>query len=205
MKHAHSEEKSSLCAFSLSVRNGMVLLLLHRDPDLGVILLVQGALGEFAGVGVHFDAVAGGEMRLPELGDRLLRPLIGEDPGAAQDGKGFLLRFAVGWILSHGRIFFSGNTAQFGKKPQPGFLAQFKVWKTKEYCMYPQGVCRIRKPAYAGNGCAIFLVFHTEEVGQKDGCGSQTQLRGVALDISCSVLSESALPPVGSDRGRLLI
>ena len=21
--------------------------------------------------------------------------------------------------------------------------------------MYPQGVCRIRKPAYAGNGCAI--------------------------------------------------
>ena len=31
---------------------------------------------------------------------------------------------------------FYGNTAQFGKKPQPGFLAQFKVWKTKEYCMY---------------------------------------------------------------------
>ncbi len=49
--------------------------------------------------------------------------------------------------------------------------------------MYPQGVCRIRKPAYAGNGCAIFLVFHTEDVGQKDGCGSQTQLRGVALVI----------------------
>ena len=48
--------------------------------------------------------------------------------------------------------------------------------------MYPQGVCRIRKPAYAGNGCAIFLVFQTEEVGQKDGCGSQTQLRGVALN-----------------------
>ena len=47
--------------------------------------------------------------------------------------------------------------------------------------MYPQGVCRIRKPAYAGNGCAIFLVFQTEEVGQKDGCGSQTQLRGVAI------------------------
>ena len=47
--------------------------------------------------------------------------------------------------------------------------------------MYPQGVCRIRKPAYAGNGCAIFLVFQTEEVGQKDGCGSQTQLRGVAF------------------------
>ena len=49
--------------------------------------------------------------------------------------------------------------------------------------MYPQGVCRIRKPAYAGNGCAIFLVFQTEDVGHKDGCGSQTQLRGVALII----------------------
>ena len=51
--------------------------------------------------------------------------------------------------------------------------------------MYPQGVCRIRKPAYAGNGCAIFLVFQAEEVGQKDGCGSQTQLRGVALMDHC--------------------
>ena len=29
--------------------------------------------------------------------------------------------------------------------------------------MYPQGVCRIRKPAYAGNDCAIFPVFDTEE------------------------------------------
>ena len=47
--------------------------------------------------------------------------------------------------------------------------------------MYPQGVCRIRKPAYAGNGCAIFLVFQTEEMGQKDGCGLQTQLCGVAF------------------------
>ena len=47
--------------------------------------------------------------------------------------------------------------------------------------MYPQGVCRIRKPAYAGNGCAIFLVFQTEDVGQKDGCGSQTQLRACCL------------------------
>ena len=28
----------------------------------------------------------------------------------------------------------------------------------------------------------VFLVFQTEEVGQKDGCGSQTQLRGVALN-----------------------
>ena len=28
----------------------------------------------------------------------------------------------------------------------------------------------------------VFLVFQTEEVGQKDGCGSQTQLCGVALE-----------------------
>ena len=55
--------------------------------------------------------------------------------------------------------------------------------------MYPQGVCRIRKPAYAGNGCAIFLVFHTEEVGQKDGCGSQTQLRGVAIETGQAEVS----------------
>ena len=27
----------------------------------------------------------------------------------------------------------------------------------------------------------VFLVFQAEEVGRKDGCGSQTQLRGVAL------------------------
>ena len=29
-----------------------------------------------------------------------------------------------------------GTTAQFGKKSQTGFLSQFKVWKTKESCMY---------------------------------------------------------------------
>ena len=33
--------------------------------------------------------------------------------------------------------------------------------------MYPQGVCRIRKPAYAGNGCAIFPIFQTADWGQK--------------------------------------
>ena len=34
--------------------------------------------------------------------------------------------------------------------------------------MYPQGVCRIRKPACAGNGCARFPVFDTEEWAKKD-------------------------------------
>ena len=38
--------------------------------------------------------------------------------------------------MRRGLLNFYGSTAQFGKKPQPGFLAQFKVWKTKEYCMY---------------------------------------------------------------------
>ena len=33
--------------------------------------------------------------------------------------------------------------------------------------MYPQGVCRIRKPACAGNGCAIFSIFQTADWGQK--------------------------------------
>ena len=40
--------------------------------------------------------------------------------------------------------------------------------------MYPQGVCRIRKPAYAGNGCAIFPVFDTEEWAEKIRSQSQT-------------------------------
>ena len=40
--------------------------------------------------------------------------------------------------------------------------------------MYPQGVCRIRKPAHAGNGCAIFPVFDTEEWAEKIRSQSQT-------------------------------
>ncbi len=40
--------------------------------------------------------------------------------------------------------------------------------------MYPRGVCRIRKPAYAGNSCAIFPVFDTEEWAEKIRSQSQT-------------------------------
>ena len=46
--------------------------------------------------------------------------------------------------------------------------------------MYPQGVCRIRKPACAGNGCAIFPGLETAELAQKIRCDPQTQLCGVA-------------------------
>ena len=37
-------------------------------------------------------------------------------------------------------------------------LHQSFSWKTGEAFVYPQGICRIRKPAYAGSGCAIFQV-----------------------------------------------
>ena len=40
--------------------------------------------------------------------------------------------------------------------------------------MYPQGVCRIRKPACAGNDCAVFPVFDTEEWAKKIRSQSQT-------------------------------
>ena len=40
--------------------------------------------------------------------------------------------------------------------------------------MYPQGVCHIRKPAYAGNGCAIFPVFGAEEWAEKIRSQPQT-------------------------------
>ena len=40
--------------------------------------------------------------------------------------------------------------------------------------MYPQGVWHIRKPAYAGNGCAIFPVFGTEEWAEKIRSQPQT-------------------------------
>jgi len=42
-----------------------------------------------------------------------------------------------------------------------------KISEAEKYCMYPQGVCRIRKPAYAGNGCAVFPAFETHSWGKR--------------------------------------
>ena len=42
--------------------------------------------------------------------------------------------------------------------------------------MYPQGVCRIRKPAYADNGCAIFRAFETARIEEKIRCSAEDDL-----------------------------
>ena len=42
--------------------------------------------------------------------------------------------------------------------------------------MYPQGACRIRKPAPAGNGCAIFPTFETVQSGKKIHCSAEADL-----------------------------
>ena len=62
--------------------------------------------------------------------------------------------------------------------------------------MYPQGVCRIRKPAYAGNGCAIFQVFQTARLGKKIRYCPQTQLCGVALGKVVEVAGRGGVPPL---------
>ena len=48
-----------------------------------------------------------------------------------------------------------------------------KISEAEKYCMYPQGVCRIRKPAYAGNGCAIFPAFETAQLEKKTRCSAE--------------------------------
>ena len=50
--------------------------------------------------------------------------------------------------------------------------------------MYPQGVCRIRKPAYAGNGCAIFPIFQTADWGQKIRRSAADDLFRVSLSVT---------------------
>ena len=42
--------------------------------------------------------------------------------------------------------------------------------------MYPQGLCRILKPAYAGNGCAIFPAFENARIEEKIRCPAADNL-----------------------------
>ena len=58
-----------------------------------------------------------------------------------------------------------------------------KVSKVEEYFVYPQGVCRIRKPAYAGNGCAIFPTFDTAQLEKKIRCSAADDLFRGSLRI----------------------
>ena len=63
----------------------------------------------------------------------------------------------------------------------------------EEYFVYPRGVCRIRKPAYAGNGCAIFPVSDTEEWAEKIRSQSQTTHSEVPIILR---RSDSNIPAV---------
>ena len=76
----------------------------------------------------------------------------------------------TGKILYYNITHNKGTSDSIGKSWQRGILFPGKGWKMEEYFVYPQGVCRIRKPAYAGNGCAIFPIFHPAAWGQKTRC-----------------------------------
>ena len=69
-----------------------------------------------------------------------------------------------------------GSSDEIGKSWQREILFPGKVWKMEEYFVYPQGVCHIRKSAYAGNGCAIFPIFQTADWGQKIRCPAADDL-----------------------------
>ena len=79
--------------------------------------------------------------------------------------------------------------------PRKGYAASVSHLALATAALYPQGVCRIRKPSCAGNGCAIFQVFQTAILGQKIRCCPQTQLFGVALCYACRL---SFSPPAMS-------
>ena len=56
-----------------------------------------------------------------------------------------------------------------------------KISKAEKYFVYPQGVCRIRKPACADNGCAIFPTFNTAQLGKKIRCSAEGDLFRVSI------------------------
>ena len=46
-------------------------------------------------------------------------------------------------------------------------LAQMKAWKPKEYFVYPQGVCRIRKPPLSATAALYFEAFKLHSCGKR--------------------------------------
>ena len=59
--------------------------------------------------------------------------------------------------------------------------------------MYSQGVCRIRKPASAGNGCAIFSIFQTADWEQKIHRSAADDLFRVSQEM-CHFLAPAGQP-----------
>ena len=60
--------------------------------------------------------------------------------------------------------------------------------------MYPQGVCRIRKPACAGNGCVIFPTFEPARIGKKIRYPAADDLFRVSLGCCCRA-NRKGIPP----------
>ena len=56
--------------------------------------------------------------------------------------------------------------------------------------MYPQGVCRIRKPACAGNGCTIFPAFEAARIEEKIRCSAEDDLFRGSLGKYARILAE---------------
>ena len=59
-----------------------------------------------------------------------------------------------------------------------------KVLKVEEYFVYPQGVCRIRKPACASNGCAIFPTLIPHSWGKRSAAQPKAIYSEVPLSPS---------------------
>ena len=47
------------------------------------------------------------------------------------------------------------------------FFRQDKVWKAKEYFVYPRRACPHPYGSFVANGCDIFLVFQTAGLAEK--------------------------------------
>ena len=60
--------------------------------------------------------------------------------------------------------------------------------------MYPQGACRIRKPACAGNGCAIFPTFGTARIEKKIRCSAEGDLFRVSLGLGIFPVERVCVP-----------